>query len=88
MQLVLQLPAKRVECVLPPINNQTCLAANQVVASCVIASHADVLRGSSRVPAPRTGGQERVTNRCVNTDFELGKITRKSRDTRELRHSL
>ena len=28
-----------------------------------IASHADVLRGSSRVPAPRTFvGQERVTN--------------------------
>ena len=48
--------------VLPPINDQTCLAANQVVASCVIASHADVLRGSSRVPAPLFVGQERVTN--------------------------
>ena len=44
--------------VLPPINNQTCLATNQLVASCVIA------------------------------DFELDKITRKSRDTLELRHSL
>ena len=43
--------------ILPPMN-QTCIATNQIVVSCVI------------------------------TDFCLDKITRESRHTQELRHSL